>query len=166
VNKIVIIIPLLFFTIACKKEVKLDNQKTAIHTVLDNWHKAAATSNFEKYFSYLSDDAIFIGTDASENWKKKDFKKYCEPYFKDNNTWDFKPIQRHVYINNHIAWFDELLDTHMGICRGSGVLQQNNSVWKIKHYVLSIAIPNDDVDQVVLLKMKKDSIYINTLNPQ
>ena len=41
-----------------------------VSNVLDDWHNAAAVANFEKYFELLSDDAIFIGTDATENWNK------------------------------------------------------------------------------------------------
>ena len=49
-----------------------------------------------------------------------------------------------------MAWFDELLDTHMKICRGSGVLvDQGNGQWKIKHYVLSMTVPNENVDEIV-----------------
>jgi hypothetical protein len=29
------------------------------------------------------------------------------------------------------AWFDELLDTQMKICRGSGILVKENKQWKI-----------------------------------
>jgi hypothetical protein len=36
------------------------------------------------------------------------------------------------------AWFDELLNTQMKICRGSGVLVKIDGKWKIKHYVLSM----------------------------
>ena len=56
------------------------------------------------------------------------------------------------------SWFDELLDTQMEICRGSGVLQKVGNQWKVKHYVLSIAIPNNDVDAVTNLKKESDSI--------
>jgi hypothetical protein len=51
-----------------------------------------------------------------------------------------------------MAWFDELLNTQMKICRGSGVLVFINGKWKIKHYVLSMTIPNDNVDEVVKIK--------------
>ncbi len=40
----------------------------------------------------------------------------------------------------------------MNICRGSGVLVQENGEWKIKHYVLSMTIPNENVDEVVKIK--------------
>jgi hypothetical protein len=40
----------------------------------------------------------------------------------------------------------------MKICRGSGVLVLIDGKWKIKHYVLSMTIPNDNVDEVVKIK--------------
>ncbi len=51
-----------------------------------------------------------------------------------------------------MVWFDELLDTWMGTCRGSGVLEKNNKEWKIKQYVLSVTIPNDSIQKVIKLK--------------
>jgi hypothetical protein len=41
-----------------------------------------------------------------------------------------------------MAWFDEL-STQMKICRGSGVLVKIGNDWKIKHYVLSMTVPNE-----------------------
>ncbi len=102
-----------------------------INNILDTWHKAAANSEFDLYFSFFDNQAVFIGTDATENWQVNEFKDFCKPYFDKKKTWDFKPIQRNIYRNNNIAWFDELLDTHMGICRGSGVLEKKSLQLKI-----------------------------------
>jgi hypothetical protein len=51
----------------------------------------------------------------------------------------------------------------MGTCRGSGVLEKKQGQWKIKHYVLSIEIPNSDVQSVISVKKKSDSIFLSTL---
>ena len=40
----------------------------------------------------------------------------------------------------------------MKICRGSGVLVLEKGEWKIKHYVLSMTIPNETTDEVVKIK--------------
>jgi hypothetical protein len=40
----------------------------------------------------------------------------------------------------------------MKICRGSGVLVLLDGNWKIKHYVLSMTIPNDNTDAVIKIK--------------
>ena len=40
----------------------------------------------------------------------------------------------------------------MKICRGSGVLIFENESWKIKHYVLSMTIPNQISKDVIPLK--------------
>ena len=108
--------------------------------------------------------SIFIGTDASENWKKTAFSKFSKPYFDKGKAWSFTPIERNIYTskNNEIVWFDELLNTWMGICRGSGVLEKENKKWKIKHYVLSVTIPNDNINQVININKVKDSLFLTT----
>ena len=40
----------------------------------------------------------------------------------------------------------------MKICRGSGILVKENKEWKIKHYVLSMTIPNDTSTEVIKIK--------------
>lgn len=139
--------------------------KKKIDKNLDNWHKAAAEANFNNYFGMMADDAIFIGTDATENWNLQEFKKFSKPYFDAGKAWDFKTIERNIYLNEdrRIGWFDELLDTHMGICRGSGVMIKENGKWKVQHYVLSITIPNDNVDEITLIKKEFDEELISRL---
>jgi len=143
-------------------------EKETIHNILNIWHKAASDANFDAYFGLMTDDAVFIGTDATENWQNKAFKAFSKPYFDKGKAWNFTAIQRNIYINNtnDFAWFDELLDTQMKICRGSGVLQKVNGEWKIKHYVLSITIPNKDVEKVIEIKEPTDSQLITGLKKQ
>ena len=64
---------------------------------------------------------------------------------------DFKPLERHIYTNKsgNFIWFYELLDTWMGVCRGSGVIELVGKQLKIKHYVLSLTVPNDVIDEVI-----------------
>lgn len=140
-------------------------QNTAINAVLDSWHQAAAESNFDCYFNLMTDDAIFIGTDATENWNKKEFQAYAKPHFDKGKAWKFHPVQRNIYFSadKKTAWFDELLDTQMKICRGSGVLIYVNKQWKISHYVLSISIPNELSNQVIELKSSADNIILEQL---
>lgn len=147
------------------EKFRLEKQKTTINTVLDAWHKAAADADFEAYFSKMTDDAIFIGTDATENWKNKEFKEFSKPYFDRGKAWSFTALERNIFISAYgdIAWFDEMLDTQMELCRGSGVLKKEGDTWKISHYVLSIAIPNDNVKEVVKLKKENDSIVKSQL---
>jgi hypothetical protein len=130
-----------------------ENQKIA--STLDAWHKAAAQAQFETYFGLMVNDAVFIGTDAKENWNKTAFQAFAKPYFDRGKAWNFKAIERHIFLDStgKLAWFDELLDTQMKICRGSGILVKIGKEWKIKHYVLSMTIPNENVDEVVKIKI-------------
>jgi hypothetical protein len=142
------------------------NKETiAINAVLDNWHKAAAEAHFNDYMNAMTEDAIYIGTDATENWEKKDFMAFAKPYFDKGKAWSFTPLERHVFFDKtqKTAWFDELLNTQMKICRGSGVLIKVGKSWKIKHYVLSMTIPNDNSQEVIKTKTLIEDKIINNL---
>lgn len=130
---------------------KESDEKEQVNRTLDAWHKAAAEANFDKYFGMMAEDAIYIGTDPTENWNLKSFQAFAKPYFDKGKAWNFKAIERNIYFDKSgkLAWFDELLNTQMKICRGSGVLVKIGKEWKIKHYVLSMTIPNDNTNEVV-----------------
>lgn len=150
--KNLLIVLLLTSTIAFSQESESD--KNNINTTLNNWHKAAANANFNDYFNVLTDDAIYIGTDATENWNKTQFEAFAKPYFDKGKAWSFTALERHIYFSKDgkTAWFDELLNTQMKLCRGSGVMVKIKNKWYIKHYVLSMTIPNDTTNEVVKIK--------------
>nr|MCU0349971.1 nuclear transport factor 2 family protein [Flavobacterium sp.] len=45
--------------------------------------------------------------------------------------------------------------------RGSGVLVKENGKWKIKHYVLSMTIPNDVSKEVIQIKSEIENKILN-----
>ena len=145
-----------------------DSDKKKINTTLDSWHKAAANAEFDNYFSYMTSNGVFIGTDATENWQLDAFKAFSKPYFDKGKAWDFKCLQRNIYFDKtqNTAWFDELLDTQMKICRGSGVLIKQGNTWKIAHYVLSMTVPNDNLDEVIKIKEKIENGVIEKLKSE
>ncbi|KQC32518.1 hypothetical protein AAU57_03605 [Nonlabens sp. YIK11] len=134
-----------------------------VNQVIDQWHKAAANAQFETYFDLMSNDAVFIGTDATENWQLEEFKAFAKPFFDKGKAWSFTSLERNVYSVNGVTYFDELLDTQMGICRGSGVIKEQNGKPVIAHYVLSIAVPNDNVASLTEMKRNWDASYIKEL---
>lgn len=137
------------------------DKKKMITALLDSMNAAAATADFKQYFSFYADSSVFMGTDATEYWDKDAFMKWAKPYFDKKTTWDFTALQRNIYFGKEddIAWFDELLDTQMKICRGSGVVVKENNQWKIKQYILSMTIPNQNLDEVLKAKSAiEDSI--------
>ena len=48
----------------------------AINRVLDGYHAAAAEGDWDTYFAFMSDDGVFLGTDAGERWQKRDFQHH------------------------------------------------------------------------------------------
>lgn len=139
--------------------------KEQINSVLNQWHKAASDANFNAYFKLMDQQSIFIGTDPEELWNKQEFMDFAKPYFDRGKAWSFSSVERNIYMdkNQKYAWFDELLSTQMELCRGSGILMLTDQGWKIRHYVLSIAVPNEDVDQLVALKKEHDQSLIDAL---
>ena len=114
--------------------------------ILDSWHAAAAAADEEKYFSYFTPDAVYLGTDGTERWTRDEFRKWAHPYFARGKAWSFRATSRWITSapDRSVAWFDETLETpNLGPCRGSGVLVATPAGWKIAQYNLSIPIPND-----------------------
>ncbi len=132
---------------ACQSPVNTDQ----IDSIIDAWHKAAADADAEAYFGLMTEESVFIGTDASERWVKKDFMEFAMPYFNQGKAWDFTAYNRHVISSRSgtTVYFDELLHTWMGICRGSGVLEHINGDWKLMHYTLSVTVPNELINNFI-----------------
>ncbi len=116
--------------------------------VMDSWHMAAARANAEVFFGLMDSSFVYLGTDATERWNKEEFYSFARPYFDKGKAWDFKPYNRQIHYSasKNTAWFDELLDTWMGVCRGSGVMVFKDNEWKLTHYHLSVTIDNDLMD--------------------
>lgn len=141
--------------------------KLKIGARLDTLNKRAARADFDGYFDCYSKDGTFLGTDATEYWTKESFMVWSKPFFDRKRAWNFTSVERHIYVDQSgkLAWFDELLDTQMKICRGSGVLVKEGTEWKIKQYVLSMTVPNSQVDKVVPLKAPEEDSLLRTLRP-
>lgn len=142
-----------------------ESPQNDVNQLVDLWHKAASEANFKQYFDVMADEAIFIGTDATEYWNKQEFENYAKPHFDKGKAWSFTTLERHIYFDStgKTAWFDELLDTQMKICRGSGVLVKTGGQWKIKHYVLSMTIPNETSKSVITIKSPIEQPIITRL---
>jgi len=128
----------------------------SVNTFIDNWHKLAADADVQ-YFNQMASDGIYIGTDATELWTKDEFYIWAKKYFDQGKAWSFTAISRNVYFSDEkkYAWFNELLNTQMGVCRASGVLKRVNNSWKIEHYHLSVAIPNEKMKEVIKVVEKE-----------
>ena len=162
------ILSLFTFSFAQKKGFYEGVQKKNVGIVLDQLNEYAAKADFKNYFALFADESTYIGTDATEIWDKKQFMDFAKPYFDKGKAWNFTSLKRNIYFSNDgkYAWFDELLDTQMKICRGSGVLERIGDKWKIKQYVLSMTIPNDVIDGVLKEKSPIEDALIQELKKQ
>lgn len=117
------------------------NAADAINSVLDDFHNAAAAADWPRYFDLMSEDGVFLGTDAAERWSKSEF----QPYASRSRGWTYTPQTRHINLtpDGRSAWFDEILESvSYGTSRGTGVLIRTDRGWKISQYHLTLPIPN------------------------
>ncbi len=147
-TKLILIFTVLTLSISAKAQ---DTEKTNITNLIDGWHKAAADVNQEAYFDFIADDGVYIGTDSTEIWTKAEFFEWSKQYFEKGKAWTFTCNSRNIYISGDglYAWFDELLSSRDVTLRGSGILQKGDTDWKLKHYVLSLPVPNEKFKEVV-----------------
>jgi len=149
-------------------EVEKTAIKSKVDSLLTKWHQAAAAADFDVYFRDVDIVSVIVGTDASEYWTKKEFEEFCKPNFEDGKGWDFKTLKRNIFVSRtaDFVWFDELLDTWMGPCRGSGVLEKTANEWRIKQYIFSVTVPNEDIHDVIHIKSENDSIFLHNFKSE
>jgi len=126
--------------------------RVQIEIVMSAWHTAASIGAFDLYFDSMTDDAVFMGTDASERWGKGAFMEYAREPFSDGHGWTYVASDQHVAFSadRRTAWIDEVLahETY-GTLRGTGVLVKVGDDWKIAQYSLTFLVPNEKAGAVV-----------------
>ncbi|ASJ97439.1 nuclear transport factor 2 family protein [Shewanella marisflavi] len=124
----------LLFSSLCRAEIPAAATET-----LDNLHRYAASADWDRYFDLYTEDAHFIGTDASENWTMTQFAEYARP----TKGWRYSLISRSLQQHGDVIVFDEHLSSNSyGNCRGTGTLVLTDTGWKVLQYHLSFPIPN------------------------
>ncbi len=117
--------------------------------VLEAHHRATATQNVELLRRTFTVDAVFIGTDDTEQWR---LKKYVDLLKKSQSGWDMAECEkREVFeiisaYGNVVAFVEFLTHKDYGKMRGNGVLVRGtDGKWKISIYILSFHVPNQVV---------------------
>lgn len=130
--------------------------ETRLDQLITDWHHAAAVADEDSFFGAMDPEGVYIGTDASERWLRDELREWSKSAFERESAWAFTSKNRKIQISEdgRHAWWDELLDTWMGVCRGSGVLENTPEGWKIMHYQLSVTVPNEKIEKFKKLVAK------------
>ncbi len=134
--------------------------EAAVDNVLSELHDAASKADFDRYFNLYADNAIFLGTDATERWTVDEFKGYAKSSFDAGRGWTYHMKTRHIYVgqDGNTAWFDETLENeNLGDTRGTGALVKSDGEWRIAQYNLTISVPNDLAREFVGIIRKLDA---------
>jgi ketosteroid isomerase-like protein len=128
--------------------VSVNADEAAVARALDAFHDAASRADQDAYFELMTDNVVFLGTDATERWQGQEFREFVNQYFPNGQGWTYTPTERRIDLAPDGSWalFDELLiNEKLGQCRGSGVLVRQEGQWRIAQYNLSVPVPNDIV---------------------
>lgn len=149
----------LLFVLLVLPTISFAQDAKGVNEFLNNWHLAAADADADAFFDAMAEDGIYIGTDSHERWTKAEFIAFAKPYFDRGRAWDFKARDRSIHVSEtgDLVWFSELLDTWMGVCRGSGVLQRTSDGWKIRQYHLSVTVPNEVIQDFIKLVQEHEA---------
>jgi ketosteroid isomerase-like protein len=118
----------------------------AVRALLDDFHHAAREADGERFFGYLTPDAILFGTDKTERWTIEAYKAFIEPHLARGVGWSGKVTARNVFVSpdGKAAWFDERIDKPgFGEGRATGVLVRIDGSWKVAQYNFSFTVPNE-----------------------
>ena len=120
-----------------------------VNAFVDEWHADAAHAR-PAFFDKIAADGIYIGTDRTERWTRDAFKAWAARFFERESAWTLVPRERHVRwsADGAVIWFDEQLDSSMGVLQATGVMRAAGDRLEIVHYQLSIAVPNGVQPQV------------------
>lgn len=126
-------------------------QRSAINTLLDGFHQAAADGDEKRYLGYFAENGVFMGTDDWERWPLEAFREYVHERFSTGGGWTYVSEERFVTFsaNGDTAWFDEVMvSARWGRFRGTGVLTKHADAWKIAHYSLTALVPNERFEDI------------------
>lgn len=123
--------------------------RARVDAFVDEWHADAAHAR-PAYFDKIAPDGIYIGTDKTERWTRDAFKAWAGRFFERPSAWSFTPRHRNVAFtpDRSVVWFDEQLESAMGVLQATGVMRVTGDGFAIVHYQLSIAVPNEVQPQV------------------
>lgn len=122
-----------------------------INKKMNDFHDAADKGDAARYLNHFSEDGVFMGTDDWERWPYDAFSKYVDKHFKDGKGWSYKPVKRFTNVSSQqgFAWVDEIVESEKwGRFRGTAVLEKTEQGWKLKHYSLTVLVPNESWEEV------------------
>ena len=145
-----------FLTLALQFQLLAQN-KQELDSLMNTWHQAAAQADAELFFGLMTEEGVYIGTDATERWLRDELKEWSKKAFERSSAWTFTAIERNWhFLSPEVAIGDELLETWMGTCRSTMVLKKVEGQWLIFHYQLSVTVPNERIQEFKTLMESND----------
>ncbi len=141
-------------TVISQNDTSVTFPRGQINKVLDSMHQGFRTKNFKLMESFLTEDGLYLGTDPSEIWSKKQLSQYFDKNVKDTNNISYTILSRNILLgkNNNTAmaieqyYLSTMSDKMM--VRSISKLVNKDNVWKISFYSWNFIPRNEDIKKI------------------
>ena len=127
--------------------------RAAIIKVLDSMHQGFRTKNFKLMESFLTEDGLYLGTDPSEIWSKKQLSQYLGNV-KDTSNNNYNILSRTILLgknsNTAMAIEQYYLSTMSDkiMVRSISKLVHRDNNWKISFFSWNFIPRNEDIKKL------------------
>ena len=135
-------------------DTTVSHPKREIAAVLDTMHEGFQKKDFKQLESCLTDDGLYLGTDPSQVWSKKQLTEYYDSNGADSGTVTYNLISRNILLsrnNNSAIAIEQFFSggkSEKIMLRGVARLIYRNDEWKINFYSWSMIPRNQDMNKI------------------
>jgi hypothetical protein len=135
---------------------------TSISRPLFGHLEAVARRNITLLRESFTSDALFVGTDDTEQWTLGQLERAL---LESTEGWTMRHTEEGFTIRavgdriDMGTFYEVVVHEKLGTMRGSGtIIKDEDGKWKIAQYVLSFSVPNEVVDETNLLELLGSSL--------
>ena len=128
--------------------------RASIIKVLDSMHQGFRTKNFKLMESFLTEDGLYLGTDPTEIWSKKQLSQYFDKSNRNSKDLTYNILSRTILpgknFNTALCVEQYYLSTMSDkmMVRSISRLVKRDESWKISFYSWNFIPRNEDIKKL------------------
>ena len=128
--------------------------RSSIIKVLDSMHQGFRTKNFKLMESFLTEDGLYLGTDPSEVWSKKQLSQYFDKSNRASKDLNYNILSRTILLGKNSTtalcveqYYLSTMSDKMMVRSISKVVKRDER-WKIAFYSWNFIPKNEDIKKL------------------
>ena len=133
-------------------DTTVSHPKREIAAVLDSMHEGFQKKDFKELENCLTEDGLYLGTDPSQTWSKKQLTEYYDSHVDDSAIVSYNLVSRNILLsrnNNSAIAIEQFFSGRISekvMIRGVARLIYRDNEWKINFYSWSMIPRTRDMD--------------------